>query len=54
MKQEVKTNNLSFGLSILHGWIRFFKGLLHLSYKLPLNKWQLEEMQIKTLFQKTN
>jgi len=40
---EVKTDNLSFGLSILHGWIRFFECLLHLSYKLPLKKWQARE-----------
>ena len=25
---------------MLHAWIRFFECLLHLSYKLPLKKWQ--------------
>jgi len=40
VKREVKTDNLSFGISVLHGWIRFFECLLHLSYKLPLKKWQ--------------
>lgn len=41
IKREVKTDNLAFGLSVLYGWIRFFKGLLHFSYKLPLEKWQV-------------
>lgn len=40
VKKEVKIENLQFGLSILHGWIRFFECLLHLSYKLPIKKWQ--------------
>jgi hypothetical protein len=37
---EVKTNdlNLKFGLSILHAWIRFFECLLHLSYKIGIEK----------------
>ena len=38
--RETKTENFKFGMSILHGWIRFFENLLHLSYKLPLEKWQ--------------
>lgn len=33
-------NSLKFGLSILHARIRFFESILHLSYKLPLKKWQ--------------
>lgn len=41
VKREIHTDNLSFGLSILHGWIRFFECLLHLSYKLPVEKWQV-------------
>lgn len=32
---------LNFGLSILHARIRLFETLLHLSYKLPVKKWQL-------------
>lgn len=40
LTREVKTENLEFGLSVLHGWIRFFENLLHLAYKLPLKKWQ--------------
>ena len=40
IKIDIKTENLAFGLSVLHGWIRMFECLLHLSYKLPLKKWQ--------------
>lgn len=36
--KEVK--KLEFGLSILHGWIRFYECLLHVAYKLPIKKWQ--------------
>lgn len=34
--KEVKTDTLEFGLSILHGWIRFYECLLHVAYKLPI------------------
>lgn len=40
LKREVKEENLKFGMSTLHAWIRFFESLLHLSYKLDLKKWQ--------------
>lgn len=32
---------LDFELSSLHACIRFFECLLHISYKLPLNSWQV-------------
>lgn len=38
--RDINTENLGFGLSVLHGWIRMFECLLHLGYKLPLKKWQ--------------
>lgn len=38
--RDINKDNLKFGLSILHGWIRMFECLLHLSYKLPILKWQ--------------
>lgn len=41
MKKEVNTETIKFGLSILHARIRIFESLLHLSYKLPVKKWQL-------------
>lgn len=40
MRRNVKTENLGFGLSVLHGWIRMFECLLHIAYKLPIQKWQ--------------
>lgn len=39
--KEVDVNNLKFGLSTLHARIRFFESLLHLSYKIPIQKWQV-------------
>lgn len=38
--RNVNTETLQFGLSVLHGWIRFFECLIHLSYKIPIKKWQ--------------
>lgn len=38
--RPIKTDNLGFGLSVLHGWIRMFECVLHLAYKLPILKWQ--------------
>lgn len=32
--------SLKFGLSVLHGWIRMFECVLHLAYKLPIQKWE--------------
>ena len=34
-------SNLEFGLSTLHCWIRCFECMLHISYRLPLRKWQV-------------
>ncbi|XP_039967555.1 uncharacterized protein LOC120779423 [Bactrocera tryoni] len=48
VKKVVKTENLQFGLSILHGWIRFFEFLLHL-YKLSIKKWQARTESEKLL-----
>lgn len=38
--KPINTDNLEFGLSVLHGWIRMFECLVHLAYKLPIQKWQ--------------
>ncbi|GBP90817.1 hypothetical protein EVAR_66000_1 [Eumeta japonica] len=46
-RKDVKEESLKFGLSILHARIRFFENLLHLSYKLPLRKWQLRSQSDK-------
>ena len=34
-------DNLKFGTSSLHAWIRFFECCLHLSYRLETKKWQI-------------
>src|SRR5436190_20960714 len=39
-KKKENPETFKFGLSILHMRIRFFESLLHLSYKLPIQKWQ--------------
>lgn len=52
VKREVKTDNLSFWISVLHGWIHFFECLLHLSYKLSLKKWQARGDVEKNCFRK--
>lgn len=31
---------LSFGISVLHAWIRMFECLLHVAYKLPVKEWR--------------
>lgn len=36
-----KEGTLKFGISVLHLWIRCFEWLLHLSYRIKIEKWQL-------------
>lgn len=52
-KTEVNIEALKFGLSILHARIRFFESLLHLSYKIPLKKWQARSDEEKNIVKKT-
>lgn len=49
IKRPVKTDNLQFGLSVLHGWIRFFECLLHLAYKLEIKQWQARKDEHKKI-----
>lgn len=51
--KDIKTDNVAFGLSVLHGWIRMFECLLHLSYKLPLKKWQARGKEEKLIVAET-
>lgn len=44
---------LKFGLSVLHARIRFFESLLHLSYKLPIKKWQARTLEDKKIVAET-
>jgi hypothetical protein len=41
IKKEVTPEALQFGLSILHVRIRLFESILHIAYKLHVQKWQL-------------
>ncbi|KAJ4437537.1 hypothetical protein ANN_17682 [Periplaneta americana] len=39
-QRTVDHKSFSFGLSILHAWIRFLECLLHVAYRLDFKKWQ--------------
>ena len=43
----ITEETISFGLSVLHARIRFFEGLLHLSYKILIKKWQARSEEEK-------
>lgn len=40
LDKKIVSDHLKFGLSSLHCWIRCFEYILHLSYKLKIEKWQ--------------
>lgn len=39
--RPVKTNMYQYGLSTLHCWIRCFECILHIAYRLPIERWQV-------------
>ncbi|XP_046384825.1 uncharacterized protein LOC124155152 [Ischnura elegans] len=41
-KMKVDESKFSFGLSILHCYIRFFECLLHISYRLDIKMWKVK------------
>lgn len=43
LEKPVKSEYLSFGISVLHAWIRLFECLLHLAYKLPTQTWRINK-----------
>jgi len=43
-KKKIKEDNLKFGLSSLHAWIRFFECLLHIAYRLDFKTWQVNNI----------
>jgi len=49
IRSKIVTENLQYGISVLHGWIRFFECLLHLAYKLPIKKWQARSEEDKNI-----
>lgn len=48
-EKVTKIENLNFGLSSLHSWIRCFECLLHIAYRLPIKCWQVKGPENKTL-----
>lgn len=48
-QRTVNINNLKFGMSSLHGWIRCMEFLLHISYNLEIQKWSVRDPQQKIL-----
>jgi hypothetical protein len=49
IKKKVTPEALQFGLSILHVRIRLFERILHVAYKLPVQKWQLRSQDEKAI-----
>jgi hypothetical protein len=49
IKKEVTPEALQFGLSILHARIRLFESILHVAYKLPVQKWRLRSEDEKAI-----
>lgn len=47
LEKEINRDNLTFGLSTLHMWIRLFECCLHVSYKLDIKKWQARTSEDK-------
>ena len=41
LARPISEDNLKFGISSLHAWIRFFECCLHFSYRLETKKWQI-------------
>jgi hypothetical protein len=48
-KKEVTPEALQFGLSILHARILLLDSILHVPYKLPVEKWQLRSEDEKAI-----
>lgn len=46
-------DTLKFGLSTLHTRIRFFESVLHLSYRIPIQKWQARSVEEKKIVEDT-
>ena len=47
IKMDITTDNLRFGISTLHSWIRFFECYLHVSHKLTTEKCQARREEDK-------
>lgn len=45
-----KQDSLQYGVSPLHCWIRFFESILHISYRVHLQVWQVRGIENKNQF----
>ena len=45
--KEIAKTHLNYGLSSLHCWIRFFELILHIGYKIHIQKWQAKTQEDK-------
>lgn len=52
LNKQIVSDNLKFGLSSLHCWIRCFEFTLHLSYRLEIKKWQVRKGEEKESVEK--
>lgn len=48
-KLEPNRNTLKYGLSALHAYIRCFECILHISYRLPIERWDIRGDEAKKL-----
>ena len=46
-KRDIDSASLMLGLSTMHAWIRFFEAIVHLSYKLDIQKWRTSTREDK-------
>ena len=51
LERLILKENLEFGISSLHTWIRFFECCLHLSYRIEIEKWQIRGKDEKAEFE---
>ncbi|XP_043471258.1 uncharacterized protein LOC122504283 [Leptopilina heterotoma] len=49
LKKVIVEDNLQFGLSSLHAWIRLFECLLHIAYKLEVKTWQKRKVDQESI-----
>lgn len=50
-KRTPNVEYLKFGVSTLHAWIRSLEALLHISYRIPVQKWQIRDKKDKEILQ---
>lgn len=49
---KLPTQNLGYGISVLHAWNKSLECLLHLSYKIPIQKWQARGMDKEVIMKR--